>query len=83
MHITLRLFASYREAVGKSELPFEIDAGSTPRDVLARLRELYPQTQRLSDRLAFAVNASYAPADTVLNEGDEVTLIPPVAGGWR
>ena len=81
MKIVLRLFASYREAIGKSEIRVEVEAGSTPRDVLSMLRELYPQTRRLSDRLAYAVNGSYAPADTVLKEGDEVTLIPPVAGG--
>ncbi|MYJ67599.1 MAG: MoaD/ThiS family protein [Gemmatimonadetes bacterium] len=32
-------------------------------------------------RAAVAVNRSYANGDTVLSEGDEVALIPPVAGG--
>ena len=28
-----------------------------------------------------AVNREYASADTVLHEGDEVALLPPVSGG--
>ena len=31
--------------------------------------------------LAYAVNASYASAETALSDGDEVALIPPVSGG--
>lgn len=31
--------------------------------------------------LAVAVNREYAPVDTVLREGDEVALLPPVSGG--
>lgn len=29
----------------------------------------------------FAVNEEYADNDTVIQEGDEVVLIPPVSGG--
>jgi len=39
---------------------------------------------RLGDEppgLLLAVNKSYVPRNTVLTEGDEVALIPPVSGG--
>jgi len=33
------------------------------------------------DSIAVAVNREYARLDTVLREGDEVALLPPVSGG--
>jgi molybdopterin converting factor small subunit len=32
-------------------------------------------------RAAFAVNQEYVPRSTVLHDGDEVAIIPPVSGG--
>jgi len=78
--VRLRLFASYAEAFGRDEIPLELPSGATAGDALAAVRA-QPGAERLPPRPMLAVNHRYARADVVLAEGDEVALIPPVAGG--
>jgi molybdopterin synthase sulfur carrier subunit len=40
-----------------------------------------PELEKHLDRIAWAVNRSYAKPTTPLNDGDEVALLPPVSGG--
>ena len=79
MRVRLRLFAMYAEALG-SELALELPAGATAADVLAQVRRR-PGAERLPPKPMIAVNQRYAKPETKLAEGDEVALIPPVAGG--
>lgn len=80
MRITLLFFASYAEAFGRSEQVLELGAGATVADLLAAVRAA-PGAARLPPAPLVAVNQHYARPDTPLSEGDEVALIPPVAGG--
>jgi len=80
MTVTVLLFASYADALGTSAIELDVPAGSTIRDVLGTLSSL-PGGDRLPPRPLVAVNEMYAPADTELRGGEEVAVIPPVAGG--
>jgi molybdopterin synthase catalytic subunit/molybdopterin converting factor small subunit len=80
MHIRVRLFAAYREAVGAPTVDLELDGEATPARAWERLRDLHPALDRFPGP-AFAVGDRYVPADYPLRDGDEVTLIPPVSGG--
>ena len=80
LKVRLRLFASYAEAFGRDEMSIELPAGATAADVLADVRGR-PGAERLPPRPMIAVNQRYARPDTALADGDEVALIPPVAGG--
>ena len=80
MRIRLLLFASYAEALGRDEILLDLPAGATAGDALATVRSR-PGAERLPPKPMLAVNQRYAKADAVLAEGDEVALIPPVAGG--
>ena len=80
MQVTLRLFASYAEALGGHEIPLELPSGSNAGDALAVVRNRVGAAS-LPPQPLLAVNRVYATARTPLSEGDEVALIPPVAGG--
>lgn len=80
MTIRVLLFASYADALGVSELPLDIAEGSRVRDVLGRVRSMAGASQLPAAPL-MAVNAAYAALDSALADGDEVAIIPPVAGG--
>ena len=80
MKVRLRLFASYAEAFGRDEIPLDLPAGATAGDALAAIRTR-PGADRLPPKPMLAVNQRYARAEALLSEGDEVALIPPVAGG--
>ncbi len=81
--ITLKVlcFAAAREIVGVGELAWSIADGSTVATLRADLFERYPALAGHARSLRFAVNGEYAKDDRVLGEGDEVAVIPPVAGG--
>ena len=80
MTVTVLLFASYADAVGRSEIELDIESGATVRDVIDHVRAL-GDAERLPATPLVAVNEQYASRDRELREGDEVALIPPVAGG--
>jgi molybdopterin converting factor subunit 1 len=80
MTVTVLLFASYAEALGAASMNIDLRAGATVADVLERLRAL-PGADKLPPKPLVAVNERYARGDAVLEAGDEVAFIPPVAGG--
>ncbi len=80
MRIRTLLFATYRDLAGTDRLEIDLPAGSTAGDLVARLRGRNG-LDRLPAEPALAVNQVYAHLDTGLADGDEVALLPPVAGG--
>lgn len=80
MTVTTLLFASYADILGRESLEIALAPGSTVRDVLKRLRAM-PGGERLPPAPLVAVNLAYSRLDRVLTVGDEVAVIPPVAGG--
>ena len=81
MHGTVRFFAALREAVGCSEMKWELAEGATVETLMAHLGGSVPGLGLWAGRAWIAVNRSYAARDTRLHDGDEVALFPPVSGG--
>lgn len=80
MTVTLRFFASYAESLGVPSLELNLDEGATVSDVIKAISTM-PGSSRLPPNPLVAVNHSYAKSSRILVDGDEVALIPPVAGG--
>jgi molybdopterin converting factor small subunit len=80
MTVAVLLFASYADALGGDRIMLDLPAGASVRDLLDRVRGL-PGADRLPPAPIVAVNQHYATAQQRLTSGDEVALIPPVAGG--
>lgn len=80
--VTLRvlLFASYAETVGFDSLELTLDSPATVADALARLRAL-PGGEKLPPRPLCALNLSQVSANALLTGGDELAVLPPLAGG--
>jgi molybdopterin converting factor small subunit len=80
MRIHLLLFALYRDLTGVHELTVEVADGATagPRGCL---RQSDPALAVLPERPVIALNREFAPLDATLHDGDELALLPPVAGG--
>src|SRR6266508_864587 len=81
MKVSLQLFASLREAVGRRDLSLEVDDGSRVSDLRARLASDYPSLGPLLKTVVFAIDDEYVSADERLHDGAAVALIPPVSGG--
>ena len=81
--VKVLFFASAREAVGASSTTITLqnekdesgaEIGSTARSLAAKLSATYPE-------ISVAVNKQYIEEDVILKDGDEVALLPPIAGG--
>ncbi len=81
VNIKVRLFASYREAIGRAvvELPIEPDTDGPA--LWASLVARYPLLASLPAPSGYAVNDEYVQIPRPFRESDEVALIPPVSGG--
>jgi molybdopterin synthase sulfur carrier subunit len=80
MSVTVLLFASYADALGTSSLSLDLPGDATVADVLADLQRR-PGATKLPPTPLVAVNQRFARTDSPVRSGDEVAVIPPVAGG--
>ena len=80
MQITVLLFASYAETLGANSIALDLHSGATAGDALDQVRSL-ANGGALPSRPMLAVNERYVRREHVLASGDEVAIIPPVAGG--
>ena len=78
MKVRLLLFATYRDFAGAGEMMLDLPAGAKAADAVAQLRL---STPRIPERPVVAINQEYSSLDEILAEGDELALLPPVAGG--
>jgi molybdopterin converting factor small subunit len=74
------LFASYADTLGLEAVDLTLPVGSTIGDVIAQLRAM-PGGDRLPLKPLCARNLAHARADDPLAGGDEIAVLPPLAGG--
>ncbi|MBW4574545.1 MAG: MoaD/ThiS family protein [Aphanothece sp. CMT-3BRIN-NPC111] len=79
--ITVKLFAAYQEAYKASELVLEFPPGTPVTAVLDHLIAQHPELDSWRNLTRFGINLQFVESDTLLQDGDEVVLIPPVSGG--
>lgn len=80
MRLRILYFAVFRERVGTDAEDLELSAGNV-RSAIDALGARHEAIARLRGRFRVAVNQEFVDDDHVLHDGDEVALIPPVAGG--
>lgn len=83
MRVTVLYFAVFRERLGLDEEALDLPAGAHVRDAIAALAAKHEAIATLRTKFRVAVNQDFAADDLALAEGDELALIPPVAGGSR
>ncbi len=79
--VRVKLFANFREAVGKGEIKVSADDVS---DLLKRLVEMYPSLKKLvrDGYVNVAVNGEIVCDYNIkLRDDDVVAIFPPVSGG--
>lgn len=75
--VTVLLFARYADLVGRTRLAL---AAADVADVVTQIRAL-PGGLEIPDAPLVAVNMEQVPLAHRLNAGDEVAILPPMAGG--
>jgi molybdopterin converting factor small subunit len=82
MAITVQalLFARYAELVGADRLTLSLPDGSRAGDAVSRLRDQL-SAGGLPSTVLLAVNGRQAAPERLLDDGDELAILPPLAGG--
>ena len=81
MNIAVKLFASYKEKAGTSQLTVELREESTVGDLAAEVLSRHPTVISDVTKLVVAINDEFREHSFKLSDGDEAALIPPVSGG--
>lgn len=81
MTVRLRFFARYAELVGREEIELDVSQPTTVLDLVRRVKDQVPAARQLPEHPLAAVNLQHVQLDTSVRDGDEVALLPPLAGG--
>ena len=88
--VTLKVksFSILREIIGREQIIVQLPitygerrTRTTVGDLRRRIYELYPAISAQRIVMTFAVNAKLANDKSVLNDFDEIALLPPISGG--
>ena len=82
MRIRVLLFGQLKDIVGRPEETLDLQTGSSLSDLMSRYAQQFPKFKPMVGSIACSVNREYAVASSVLHDGDEVGLLPPVSGGF-
>ena len=78
--VRVLVFASYADTLGFDSVELSVAPPATVGDVIDRLRAL-PGGDRLPPKPLCALNLTHVTPDTPLSGGDELAVLPPLAGG--
>lgn len=89
VHVNLLFFAKSRELAGtasRTNFPLPASAGQALNgdQVLGAICEHFPALRAIRNSVIIAVNEQYCEdlsRDLRIREGDEIAVIPPIAGG--
>jgi molybdopterin synthase sulfur carrier subunit len=73
-------FGIAREIIGGAMIEIQLAENATVTDLKFLLMNQYPRLNQLNS-LLIAVNMEYAQPHQILQDCDEIALIPPVSGG--
>jgi molybdopterin synthase catalytic subunit/molybdopterin converting factor small subunit len=77
----VRAFGGLVERTGLTSLPVELPVGATVGDLRRTIAAAHPGVAMLLPRVAVAVDLEVVDDAFVLADGQEIALLPPVAGG--
>ena len=81
MRVRVRLFARYREALGRERLEVDLPENGTVECAWSAVADRHPELAPYRPFTLFAVGQDYVSPDHRLRPDDELCLFPPVSGG--
>jgi molybdopterin converting factor small subunit len=81
IEVTAQFFGPAADWAGCGEKAYLLNGEPTLDELVDRVQRDFPRLREAARFLRYAVNCNYADPETLLNNGDEVAVIPPVTGG--
>jgi molybdopterin converting factor small subunit len=81
VQITVHFHSYFKDLTGCAQLWETVAAGSTIGDLLGQLTSRFPELGAMQNSTLIAVGVEYQNRGYQLQDGDDVSLFPPVQGG--
>ena len=81
MSVTVCFFSYFKDLTGCAETVEAMPEGSTLGELFQKLAARFPKLGPMQKSTLMAVGVEYRDRNYKLQEGDEVSLFPPVQGG--
>ncbi len=81
MTVRVQFFSYFKQLASEEQLCLELPQNASIGDLLECIRTRFPKLAALNRSTLVAVGMEYAGPNQMLNEGDVVSLFPPVQGG--
>ena len=81
MQVRVLYLGMLRDLAGREREVVQLSEGARLSDLYAELQQRMPKLQDFRNAIALSVNYEYSDGAAVLQDNDEVALIPPVSGG--
>ena len=81
MTVTVCFYSYFKDLTGCARTTEELADGSALNDLFNALVIRFPRLGAMQKATLMAVGVEYQSRTYVLNDGDEVSLFPPVQGG--
>jgi molybdopterin converting factor subunit 1 len=79
--ITILYFARVKDITGVKKETMELPLNTSIKKLLAKISLSYPDIKSILNVVKISVNYKMIDMNTILKDGDEVALLPPVSGG--
>lgn len=81
--ITVKYFATLKKMAGKEEDQFDLGHNTTVRNLSEVIGKTLPEIGKMirEKKVMISVNYDVVSIDALINDGDEVALLPPFSGG--
>ena len=81
MIVKVLYFASAQGLANLKSESMRLKAGSSVKDMVAEMLRLHPDLKSIEPTIRYSVNFEVGEKNAPLHDGDEVAVLPPVAGG--
>jgi molybdopterin converting factor subunit 1 len=79
--ITILYFARVKDITGVKKETMDLPPNTSIKKLLAKISLSYPDIKSILNVVKISVNYKIIDMNTILKDGDEVALLPPVSGG--
>ncbi len=81
IRISILYFANVKDATGVRKDAIDLPQDTPIKKLLTKISITYPNIKGMLNNIQISVNYKVVNMNTILKDGDEVALLPPISGG--